>query len=99
MKIEQRQWRSRSGWSVPSSPLGTPPDLVLVFGALARMQEPERAAEWNQFYGATAVIGCSTAGEICGVEVLDDSIVATAMKFDRSRVMIQWVKLSEAKGS
>jgi hypothetical protein len=31
-------------------------------------------------------MGCSTAGEICGTRVLDDSLVATALHFDHAQV-------------
>jgi len=32
------------------------------------------------------MIGCSTAGEIAGTEVLDDAIVATAIRFERTTI-------------
>jgi hypothetical protein len=32
------------------------------------------------------IVGCSTAGEICGTEVLDDSLTATAVNFEHSQV-------------
>jgi hypothetical protein len=37
-------------------------------------------------YPQAHLLGCSTAGEICGTRVLDDSLVVTAVHFERTQV-------------
>ena len=44
-------------------------------------------------------VGCSTAGEIAGTKVLDDSLVATAIHFEKTRVQIAQVDLAHARTS
>jgi hypothetical protein len=99
VKIEQRQWTSKNGWMRSTPSLSDHPDLVLVFGARDALSDPTPLAELRAVYGSAHVIGCSTAGEICDVDVQDESIVATAIRFERSRVETGRVKLDEVASS
>lgn len=87
MKIEQRTWTQQSGW-MPSigGPLGQCAQLVLVFGGTAILQDPQVVGQLRNFYSAAHIFGCSTAGEIRGTKVSDDSLVATAIHFETSQV-------------
>ena len=90
MQLEQRHWTPKDGWQVVSSSNGqlSRVQLVLVFGAPACLQDPAwyRAIQ-NTYHGAR-IVSCSTGGEIHGTEVSDESIVATAIGFDSSRVSV-----------
>jgi hypothetical protein len=55
--------------------------------------------ELNQVYPAAHIVGCSTAGEICDTQVLDDSLVATAIWFEHSRVQLASVCLDTVSDS
>jgi hypothetical protein len=87
MKTEQRTWTQDLGW-VPRSagPLGQSAQLVLVFGATSILQHPKVVHPIRKYYPAAQILGCSTAGEICGTRVSDDSMVVTAIRFEHSRV-------------
>jgi hypothetical protein len=50
-------------------------------------------------YPGAHILGCSTAGEICGTRVFDDSLVATAIRFDDSYVQGARVTLAESGDS
>lgn len=63
------------------------PQLVLVFGALDRLDDPLMATLKERLPGALAA-GCSTAGEIHGTQVADGSLSLTAIRLDRSRVEV-----------
>ena len=78
MKTEQRKWTASLGWSpaLPSNP--DPAQLVLVFGATSILKKLEALDTLRGHYPDAQIIGCSTAGEICGTLVSDDSLVATA---------------------
>lgn len=88
MRVEQTQWRPERGWSPnPPGRLGATPQLVLLFGSTALLAQP---SPWLRDVGAAYPgahhFGCSTAGEIAGTKVVDDSLVATAVWFEGSTV-------------
>lgn len=84
MKTEQRQWTETLGWTVGAATLGASAQLVLVFGAPAALQKPVLVAAIRADYPAACLLGCSTAGEICGTSVFDDSLVVTAVHFEHT---------------
>lgn len=47
----------------------------------------------RRFYPVAHILGCSTAGEICGAQVFDDSLVATAIHFEHTQVRAAQVSL------
>jgi hypothetical protein len=67
-------------------PVAQSAQLVLVFGARAVLQDLQLVESIRKFYPAASILGCSTAGEICGAEVSDDSLVATAIHFEHTQV-------------
>jgi hypothetical protein len=99
MNIFQTKWDADSGWKITSgSPL---PDsqLVLVFGATTALNRPELLAEIQAQNPDAQLFGCSTAGEISGTEVTDDSVVATSVRFDHTKIHLARVALAEVDGS
>ncbi len=87
MIIEQTRWTQTQGWE-PNAPhtLDGRADLVLVFAGISIIRETEPLALLRQYYPSADILGCSTAGEIFRTEVTDDSMVVTAIRFERSRV-------------
>jgi hypothetical protein len=87
MRIEQRRWTQDTGWEPASgSGLGDAAQLVFLFGAAAVLQKPRHVGVVRSDYPQALVFGCSTAGEICGTDVTDDSMIATAVAFDHSQI-------------
>jgi hypothetical protein len=72
---------------------------VFAFGARSLLQEGKLVGELRDHLKGVPVIGCSTAGEIVGDEVVDDSLVATAVGFDHTRLRTASATISEAKSS
>ncbi|MCE9600651.1 MAG: FIST C-terminal domain-containing protein [Gemmatimonadetes bacterium] len=100
MRIEQQLWTLASGWvdrQVSSSPFHA--QLVLVFGAPAALRSATVFPALHARYPEAAIVGCSTAGEICGVEVHDDSVVATALEFDATATRVVCLPLPSAAES
>lgn len=60
--------------------------LVLVFGAPALMDRAGLLRDLAQGFPRSKVLGCSTAGEIFGTKVLDDSIVVAVARFEATRL-------------
>ena len=101
MKIEQMSWSAASDWvqGIGPSRLKDSADLVLVFGGTAAIQDRERLAQVQEAYPRAFVFGCSTAGEIQGTTVRDDSIAVTAVEFERTEMRHASVDLRETPDS
>ena len=63
------------------------PNLVLVFATPAFFSTGDGVAALLAAFPGTAVIGCSTAGEVSMTGVQADSVVITAVHFNRARVL------------
>lgn len=85
MKIEQSKWTPGEGWSL-SSVLGNTAQLVLVFGATAALKDAGAIEGIRQAYPKAIIFGCSTSGEIRGTNVSDDTLIATAVNFEKTIV-------------
>jgi hypothetical protein len=100
MQVEQRVWSDGPGWSEPKGgPLRGLASLVLVFGARGALGRSEPLAVLRGLYPQARILGCSTAGEICDTRVLDDSIVATAVRFDWTEIRCAQIELPDATAS
>lgn len=102
MKIEQLQWSVQQGWQSESSKHSAPNaaevQLVLVFGSSEGLN-PDRVQDLAQRYPHAYLMGCSTAGEICGTQVSDDAIVVTAIQFEHTQVQGYHVQLQPNESS
>ena len=87
MKTEQKTWTEMCGWMpTKCGPMAQRALLVLVFGGTAALRDIHAVKQIRDFYPAAYIFGCSTAGEICGTEVSNDSLVATAIYFEHTQV-------------
>lgn len=86
MKIEQRQWSAAAHWGAATPATVPGAQLVMVFGGGARLADPAVLDPIAERYPGAVLFGCSTAGEIAGVVVSDDTVVATALQFDATDV-------------
>ena len=96
MRIDQRLWTA-AGWiPVGGSEQSAAADaqLLLVFGAPAVLSRPGLLAELQQRHPNALLFGCSTAGEIHGTSVTDDTAVATAVNFSDTRLQSARVVLA-----
>ena len=100
LQVEQRLWTAADGWRTVHG-TGTLADaqLVLVFGSGEAIDDAERASPIMAAYPHARFVGCSTAGEICGTAVEDDTIVATAMRFDHTTIRVAVEPLRRAAHS
>jgi hypothetical protein len=100
MKVEQARWSPAKGWEqkIPGQ-LGEKAQLVLLFGGTSTLKDQKRLDQIRKLYPQAHLFGCSTAGEICGTQVSDDSLVATAVSFDHTRLEGAQIKISEAENS
>jgi hypothetical protein len=100
MQIEQTRWVKGKGWS-PSPPgkLGAKAQLVLLFGSPSCLKEVAWQADILRVYPNAHRLGCSTAGEIYGTEVTDETLVATTIAFEDTQLHGASLKLGNANDS
>lgn len=87
MLIEQRRWSPSGGLAaIRGDGSCSDAQVVLVFGGREVLERTGPLGALTRAYPDAHIVGCSTAGEICGTEVTDDTIVATAIRFDDAYV-------------
>ena len=87
MTIEQVRWTQAAGWR-PHAPgrMDSPAQCVLVFGDETALRDGAALEDVRRAHPGARILGCSTAGEICGTSVSDGTLVATAVRFEHARV-------------
>ena len=100
MKTMQYRWSEPDGW-IPKLPIdhAEQRDVVFVFGARPLLQAGQLVEELRSSFKGAAILGCSTSGEIVGDSVVDDSVIATAVDFEQTRLRTASVTLAETKSS
>jgi hypothetical protein len=100
LKIEQQQWAGNTGW-VAHGPLalGESANLVLAFGAPQLLKDKNPLPDIKKTYPKAHILGCSTAGEIMGTQVFDNTLVTTAIQFEHSKLKFVKVRLDEVGGN
>jgi hypothetical protein len=89
MRIEQLCWTESGGWRGPlPAALGESAQLVLAFGSTRALESTCGLHRLREWYPNAILMGCSTAGEICGTRVLDDSLTATAVHFEHTSLRL-----------
>lgn len=89
MKAEQIVYSKLTGWIVKNdNDLKEKAQLVLVFGSRELLKEKEQFEYLKLYYPLASIVGCSTSGEIAGEEVFNESIIATAVYFEKTSIEI-----------
>lgn len=101
MKIEQKIWTKAKGWSSvgESGSIGENAQLVIIFAATEILKEKEFIQKIKEVYPGAHLFGCSTSGEICGTRVFDDTLVATAIYFEKTEIMGAQISLDTIPNS
>ena len=96
MQVEQVHWSS-GGWEGTSTLPHA--ELVLLFGSRELLLDAAAREALKERYGSAYFMGCSTAGEIRGTLVSDDSLVATALHFRDTTVIPFCTRLESVEES
>ncbi len=102
MKLEQKRWAEGRGWTPVGNSgigIGDAAQLVLLFGSVTQLQDRDRLSEVRRMYPRAHLFGCSTAGEICGARVFDDSLAVTAVHFEHTQIQGEKVKIDRMENS
>jgi len=103
MKTEQKKWDSEQGWRLFSAntlPAPEKAQLVLVFGDREWI---ENDSQWFErlkaFYPNAHILSASTSGNILGVNLHDNTIVSTAIVFDKASIKTQKINITDVPNS
>lgn len=100
MRVEQLCYTSGTGWKSRGGSLGNqPPQLVLVFGGRYLLEAGEGLDDLRRTYPGARLVMASTSGEMIGTEVSEDTIAATAIAFDKTRIRGVATRVEDARGS
>ncbi len=100
MKVEQKQWNRTQGWTqAGNNQLTSNANVVLAFGGCEILSDPQRYHELKHFYPEAHILTCTTAGEILGSKVLDNSIVATAIHFEKTKIKASAIEIEYSRES
>lgn len=89
MQIEQARWTTAGGWE-PGLPrtMGESASLILVFGSTTVLRDGHALDEVRSSHPGVPLFGCSTAGEILGTQVRDESLVVSVIRFEHTTVRL-----------
>jgi len=100
MNIKQNRWQKSTGWEQDINDFKNfSPNLVFIFASKTIITDKTLLQEANALFPEAQIVGCSTAGEIIGAQVSDDSAVVTAIKFKATKVRVKSVTLGDDKNS
>ncbi len=89
MEIHALRYDRKQQWSVTNLPqIDSPRTLILLFGSSNFLDSATPIAELADRYPQSAIIGCSTAGEIWGTQIFDESLSAAIVRFDHTDLRI-----------
>ncbi|MFH1282954.1 MAG: FIST N-terminal domain-containing protein [bacterium] len=87
MKIEQSIRAEGERWDPAiSGKLKESAQLVFLFGSTDIIKKKETVQEIRGLYPNAQIFGCSTAGEIFGTQVIEGSLVLTAVHFEHTAI-------------
>jgi len=100
MIAEQIKWTKETGWKRNSdNQLSEKAQLVLAFGGRKAIGDKERFDELKKFYPKAQIVSCSTAGEILQTSVSDDSIVVSALFFEKTLIKTSFTNINKEVNS
>jgi hypothetical protein len=101
MKIKQKQYSKTLGWKTTRNDNfdSSSCNLVIAFGSTAILSEPGLYSVIKSNYPRADILMNTTSGEIHDVNVNDETISLTAIKFDKTKVKTASVKISEVSNS
>lgn len=87
MRIQTTSFFHGAGWTEPIDPgLDSPQTLVLAFAGPRYGAEPAPFEYLRASLPGATIVGCSTAGEIHGTRVCDDSVSVAVVRFEHTTV-------------
>jgi hypothetical protein len=89
MELVTFKYIHNNGWSIESFPkLDSDNTLILIFAAPDYFDNPAPIKELAENYPKSKMIGCSSAGEILGANIIDKSLSVAIICFKKTEIKI-----------
>lgn len=89
MRVEKLHWTPQTGWmTLRADGDATEVQLVLAFGARSALTNATLHRELRDRYPNADIAACTTAGEIVGTSVCDESLAVVALSFAHTQVRV-----------
>jgi hypothetical protein len=98
VKLLQRKWTAPNGWETIRDELDNQHravQLIFLFWDRLLLDNNSIYKELYAEFPKAIITGCSTAGEICGSELVDQSLILTAVYFEYSTVKASHIFLDQ----
>lgn len=101
MKTEQLSWTEKNNWDKDTSTitLKDSANFVLTFGSRENLEKENIIQQILAMYPKAIHVGCTTAGEIYGTTVQDNTLVVTAVQFEHTNLKVSTQQLSNMEDS
>jgi hypothetical protein len=100
MEVHTLGFDQKKRWSVSHRPkIDSPRTLVVVFGSSNLLDADGPIAELLHDYPDSLAIGCSTAGEIIGTQIFDESVSAAIIRFHQTDLRMASAPVQSADDS
>ena len=99
MDLFTARWNLNSGWSSPLPSWDGPGTLVLVFGSSDLLDDETPLHAVANTFPNSAMIGCSTSGEIVDAGVDDESLAVAVARFERTSVALEVEPVSQSSSA
>lgn len=100
MKTAQYKFTETTGWNfINGEEEIENANLVLVFGATSNIKNNANFVQLKTKFSNAIFIGSSTSGEILGVNVFDDTIIATAIQFEKTKIVYRSIEIASSEES
>lgn len=93
MRVNQQHWSASGAELASTGPRCEDARLVFAFGSARHIRDAGMWGELRARWPEARIVACSTAGEIAQTRVHDESLVATALSFERSGVQAASVRI------
>jgi len=96
MELFTAGWNPSTGWSTPLPDWDGPNTLVLVFGSADLQDDDTGLRSIVAAYPSSAMVGCSTCGEIRDTGVYDGSLTVAVTRFEHTRLVVETEPVTKA---
>ena len=98
MRASQLFWDNGANWSADAAELDRA-GLVFYFGKRQMLADGTLYGSLRQRFPEAHILGCSTGGQLAGLDVSDDTACALALDFDATELRVARVKIAGADDS
>ncbi len=100
MEVHTLGFDQKTRWSVSHRPrINSSRTLVVLFGSSSLLDAAGPIEELLHDYPGSLAIGCSTAGEILGTQICDESVSAALVRFDHTDIRMASAPVQSAEDS